>query len=100
MYSSHNEVVFMNQSAKCWCSLTIAVLTIQGLFEIYMLVCDDVQMGSSYPIYFFFDMALIIPQLFCMSVFHLYKASDGHVKRAFTPIASCIMIVITSVLFF
>jgi hypothetical protein len=75
-------------------------LMLQMFFQIYMLVCDDVRMGSSYPIYFFLDLVILLPQLFCMSVFHLYKASDGHTKRAFTPIAALVMVVITGVLLF
>ena len=92
MNSSHNEIVFGNQNAKCFVSASIVVLFLQMCWEGYIMTSGDINMKYTYPIYLLLDIIFFIPQLLCLCAFVLYKNEDRKVRRSFVPMASLIMI--------
>jgi cation transport ATPase len=92
MNSSHNEIVFGNQNAKCFVSVSIVLIGVQMMWEAYIMMSDDINMRYTYPIYLILDIIFFIPQVLCLCAFVLYKNEDRKVRRSFVPMASLIMI--------
>ena len=91
MYSTHGEKIALNISAIKLGYVCIGILLFQLSIELGLM---NSSLLAHYPVYYYLDLLVILPQLFALMMFIRYVQKDTEVRRQCLPISCTVLLVI------
>ena len=91
MYSTHGEKIALNISAIKLGYVSIGILLFQLSIELGLM---NSSLLKNYPVYYYLDLLVVLPQLFALLMFIRYVQKDTEVRRQCLPISCSVLIVV------